>query len=143
MPVPSASEVSALPPHGEGVSGDRSVQRALEDAWPADLPAIDERELLDAGGALLRADATGIGRARWPTVFSRTARAVTPAFASARFRVQAAVARRGKRPGTAVVHLVWAGMDRGGTYTDLRVTEWQFTRKTTMKGTSTWTPQSR
>ncbi|MFG3517534.1 hypothetical protein [Streptomyces bobili] len=133
---------SALPPHGEGVAGDRAVQRNLEAAWPADLPAEDERELLTAGRALLRADATGAGRAKWPTIFPDSGVAVAPAFATARFRIQAAIARRDGNSDRAVVHLVWAGMDRGGTFTDLRITDWHFTR-TIEKGTATWTPQPR
>src|SRR4051812_5844874 len=73
---------SPLPPHGEGVAGDPAIQRNLEAAWPADLPASDERELLNAGRALLRADATGVGRAKWPQVFPEAGRqAVAPAFA--------------------------------------------------------------
>ncbi|MFE9454897.1 hypothetical protein [Streptomyces sp. NPDC006739] len=139
--TPSAVE-SALPPHGEGVAGDRAIQRNLEAAWPADLPAADERELLTAGRALLRADATGVGREKWPGVFGDS-EAVAPAFATARFRIQAAIARRDGSPTKAVVHLVWAGMDRGGTFTDLRITDWHFTRTNTLKGASTWTPQPR
>ncbi|MFF3876732.1 hypothetical protein [Streptomyces sp. NPDC001978] len=139
--TPSAVE-SALPPHGEGSAGDKAIQRNLETAWPADLPATDERELLTAGRALLRADATGIGRAKWPEVFPDSGQAVAPAFATARFRIQAAIARRDTSPNKAVVHLVWAGMDRGGTFTDLRITDWHFTR-TIKKGAATWTPQPR
>ncbi|MFI7405988.1 hypothetical protein ACIBW9_36910 [Streptomyces sp. NPDC049541] len=139
--TPSAVE-SALPPHGEGVAGDRAIQRNLEEAWPADLPADDERELLTAGRALLRADATGVGRAKWPEVFGDSGQAVAPAFATARFRIQAAIARRDHSPNKAVVHLVWAGMDRGGTFTDLRITDWFFTH-TIKKGAATWTPQPR
>ncbi|MET7575310.1 hypothetical protein ABZT04_43705 [Streptomyces sp. NPDC005492] len=139
--TPSALE-SALPPHGEGVAGDASVQHNLVAAWPADLPASDERKLLAAGRALLRADATGIGRATWPDVFPTSSRAVAPAFATARFRIQAAIARRETSPDKAVVHLVWAGTDRGGTFTDLRITDWHFTR-TMKKGAVTWTPQPR
>jgi hypothetical protein len=139
--TPSVLE-SALPPHGEGVAGDRAVQRPLEEAWPADLPVGDERELLSAGRALLRADATGVGRAKWPDTFPDSGQAVAPAFATARFRIQAAIARRDGSPDKAVVHLVWAGMDRGGTYTDLRITDWFFTR-TIKKGATTWTPQPR
>jgi hypothetical protein len=139
--TPSVLE-SALPPHGEGVAGDRAVQRSLEEAWPADLPVGDERELLTAGRALLRADATGVGRAKWPDIFHDSGQAVAPAFATAHFRIQAAIARQEGSPNKAVVHLVWAGMDRGGTFTDLRITDWYFTR-TTSKGASTWTPQPR
>ena len=125
------------------MAADPAIQRNLEAAWPADLPADDERELLAAGRALLRADATGIGRATWPQVFPDAGRqAVVPAFATARFRIQAAIARRDTRPEAAVVHLVWAGMDHGGTFTDLRITDLRFTR-TTEKGKTTWTPQPR
>ncbi|MFE9024360.1 hypothetical protein ACFYNL_38245 [Streptomyces sp. NPDC007808] len=138
---PSAS-VSALPPHGEGVAGDPAIQRNLEAAWPADLPARDERELLAAGRLLLRADATGVGRAKWPEVFPDSRQAVAPALATARFRIQAAIARRDGSPDKAVVHLVWAGMDRGGTFTDLRITDRHFTR-TIKKGAATWTAQPR
>ncbi|WP_030618331.1 hypothetical protein [Streptomyces fulvoviolaceus] len=139
--TPSVLE-SAVPPHGEGVAGDRAVQSSLEAAWPADLPSDDERELRAAGRTLLRADATGAGRAKWPAVFPDADRAVAPAFATARFRIQAAIARQEGSPNRAVVHLVWAGMDRGGTFTDLRITDWYFTR-TIKKGAATWTPQPR
>ncbi|MFF7987113.1 hypothetical protein ACFZDK_49935 [Streptomyces sp. NPDC007901] len=136
--APAAVE-SALPPHGEGAVGDGAIQKALEAAWPPDLPARDERELLAAGRDLLRADATGIGRVRWPHVFP--AEALAPAFATTRFRIQAAIARRDGAGNRAVVHLVWAGTDRGGTFTDGRISDWRFTRITTSKGASTWTPQ--
>ncbi|MET8808653.1 hypothetical protein [Streptomyces sp. NPDC004546] len=137
--TPSAGE-SALPPHGEGVAGDRAIQRNLESAWPPDLPSRDARELLAAGRDILRADAIGIGRANWPGVFPASRQSLAPAFATARFRIQAAIARRDGSPDRAVVHLVWAGMDRGGTFTDLRITDWHFTR-TIKKGTATWAPQ--
>jgi hypothetical protein len=139
--APSAP-ASALPPHGEGTAGDPAIQQVLERSWPADLPADDERQLLTDGRALLRADATGIGRSKWPHVFGDSGQAVAPAFASARFRIQAAIARRDGSTGKAVVHLVWAGTDRGGTYTDGRITDLFFTR-TTEKGKPTWTPQPR
>ncbi|MFF3350913.1 hypothetical protein [Streptomyces sp. NPDC002779] len=134
--------MSELTPRGEGVAGDPAIQRRLEAAWPADLPPSDERELLATGRALLRADATGIGRATWPEVFPDSGTAVAPAFAVARFRIQAAIARRDGRADRAVVHLVWAGMDRGGTFTDLRITDWFFTRAE-KKGAATWTWQPR
>jgi hypothetical protein len=141
--TPAALE-SALPPRGEGPAGDQAIQQVLERAWPADLPADDEQQLLTAGRALLRADATGIGRAKWPGVFPGTRHAVAPAFATARFRIQAAIARRDGSLAKAVVHLVWAGTDRGGTYTDGRITDLHFTRTTSKKeGGSTWTPQPR
>ncbi|CAL9330139.1 hypothetical protein SUDANB132_00054 [Streptomyces sp. enrichment culture] len=110
-------------------------------AWPADLPASDERQLFTAGRALLRADVTGEGRGRWPTYFVRQD-TVTPAFSPARFRIQAAIARRDGRPDRAVVHLVWAGTDRGGTYTDGRITDLYFTR-TSQEGLPVWVPQPR
>ncbi|MEV2234994.1 NlpC/P60 family protein [Streptomyces phaeochromogenes] len=141
VPTPSVLQ-SALPPHGEGAAGDRAVQQSLEAAWPSDLPTADEQQLLTAGRALLRADATGAGRTKWPDVFPDTDQAVAPAFATVRFRIQAAIARRGGSSGKAVVHLVWAGTDRGGTYTDLRSTDLFFTR-TLKKGEPTWTPQPR
>ncbi|XDO64615.1 hypothetical protein HEP84_58500 [Streptomyces sp. RLB1-33] len=133
---------SALPPHGEGVAGDAAIQKSLEDAWPADVAADDEQKLLAAGRGLLRADATGVGRAKWPAIFGDPDQAIAPAFATAGFRIQAAVARRDGSPDKAVVHLVWAGADRGGTYTDRRITDWYFARTST-KGASTWTPQPR
>ncbi|MFF4361039.1 hypothetical protein [Streptomyces sp. NPDC001604] len=125
------------------MAGDRVIQRSLEAAWPADLSAADERELLAAGRALLRADATGVGRAKWPDVFPDSDQEVAPAFATARFRIQAAIARRDGSPSKAVVHLVWAGMDRGGTFTDLRITDWHFARTTSKKGATSWTWQPR
>ncbi|WP_216586658.1 hypothetical protein [Streptomyces brasiliscabiei] len=139
--APSA-RASALPPHGEGAAGDPAIQQVLERSWPADLPAADERQLLTEGRALLRADATGIGRSKWPRVFGDSGQAVAPAFSAARFRVQAAIARRDGSSGKAVVHLVWAGTDRGGTYTDGRITDLHFSRTVT-KGKPTWTPQPR
>ncbi|MFI9832883.1 hypothetical protein ACIHIX_34955 [Streptomyces sp. NPDC051913] len=137
---PPARSAAGLVPHGEGLAGDRAIQAALEKAWPADLPAGQERELLAEGRALLRADTTGIGRTRWPTVFPDTHQGLAPAFAAPRFRIQAAIARRADHPGRAVVHLLWAGTDGGGTYTDLRISDWYFTRTHT-KGAPGWAPQ--
>lgn len=132
---PAGSTPPTVPPPGQGPAGDPSIQQLLESEWPGDLPAVDERRLTELGIALLRADATGLGRSRFPGVFPRTG-AVAPAFS--RFRVQAAVARRDQTaPGRAVVHLVWAGADRGGTYTDGRITGLHFTR-TQKKGNPTW-----
>ncbi|MFJ8554880.1 hypothetical protein [Streptomyces sp. NPDC093676] len=138
-PAPSPP-VAALPPHGDGTAGDRTIQEALETAWPADLQAGDARRLLTLGRALLRADATGIGRTAWPALFPDRKQTVKPP-AFTRFRIQAAIARRGPGTGQAVVHLVWAGADRGGTYTDGRITDWHFTRTYTRKGGSAWTVQ--
>ncbi|MGA5086026.1 hypothetical protein [Streptomyces sp. NRRL S-1314] len=142
-PTPSAS-AAALPPHGEGTAGDRVIQQALDTAWPADLDAVDERHLLTAGRALLRADATGVGRHQWPAYFARQ-EAVAPAFARARFRIQAAIARQDGAPHRAVVHLVWAGTDRGGTHTDGRITDLHFTRTapTNKKEGPAWIPRPR
>ncbi|MGC9479227.1 hypothetical protein ACP4I1_34465 [Streptomyces sp. WG4] len=141
-PAPSVS-VSALPPHGEGAAGDRAIQQALDSAWPADLDAVDERQLLTAGRALLRADATGVGRDQWPNYFADSPLGVAPAFATARFRIQAAIARQEGAPDRAVVHLVWAGTDRGGTHTDGRITDLHFTRTNPKEGEPEWIPQPR
>ncbi|MFD6549696.1 hypothetical protein [Streptomyces sp. NPDC058398] len=122
------------------MAGDRVIQQSLETAWPADLPARDEAQLLAAGRSLLRADATGIGRSQWPQIFGNQNRAIAPAFS--RFRVQAAIARRDGGPDRAVVHLVWAGADRGGTDTDRRLADWHFVRTST-KGETVWMPQPR
>lgn len=137
VPAASASWAaeSALPPRGEGPAGDHVIQRNLETSWPADLPATDERELLRAGRALLRADVTGHGRERWPAVFPGSS---APAFATAGFRIQAVIARRDGGPGRAVVHLVWAGTDHSGVHLDGRVTDLYFTR--TLKGAAPWAP---
>ncbi|WP_258311422.1 hypothetical protein [Streptomyces sp. NWU49] len=132
-----------LPPHGEGVAGDRAIQDALQVAWPADLAADDERTLLTAGRDLLRADATGIGRAKWPGLFGQEGQAIAPAYATAGFRIQAAIARRAEGNDRAVVHLVWAGTDRGGTFTDGRITDLYFTRDSKKEAASSWTPQPR
>ncbi|MFG2425183.1 hypothetical protein ACGFWD_40025 [Streptomyces sp. NPDC048448] len=143
QPPRDAAGTAALSPHGEGVAGDRAIQHSLEAAWPADLSPADEQELRRAGRALLRADATGIGRAGWPNVFEDLDQALAPAFATARFRVQAVIARRDGAADRAVVHLVWAGVDRGGTFTDGRITDWYFTHTISKKGVSTWNPQPR
>ncbi|MEY2249100.1 hypothetical protein AB8A21_40315 [Streptomyces sp. BF23-18] len=139
-PPAKSALASELPPHGEGVAGDRVIQQSLETAWPADLPARDEAQLISAGRSLLRADATGIGRSQWPQIFGNHNQAIAPAFS--RFRVQAAIARSDGRPDRAVVHLVWAGADRGGTYTDRHLTDWHFVRVST-KGETVWMPQPR
>ncbi|MFE6955498.1 hypothetical protein [Streptomyces sp. NPDC057696] len=90
------------------------------------------------GRTVLLADATGLGRGQFPTAFREKADgavAVAPAFT--RIRIQAAVARQGTRAGRAVVHLVWAGADRGGTYTDGRLTDIPFHHA---RGDGTWIP---
>ncbi|MGW7067081.1 hypothetical protein ACWGII_18675 [Streptomyces sp. NPDC054855] len=126
------------PPRGEGRAADRQIQQLLEKAWPADLPAAQERQLRRKGARLLYADATGVGRDRFPDIFGkRPAQQVASAFS--RFRIQAAIARKDKRPARAeraVVHLVWAAADRGGTYSDGRVSDLSFHRP---KGHGPWT----
>lgn len=142
VPNPQPTPV-VLPPHGEGRAGDLAIQQALEAAWPADLSPADEWLLRMRGTSLLRADATGVGRSAWPEVFGDRYGALAPAFAAARFRVQAVIARRSGPADRAVVHLVWAGADRGGTFTDGRITDLHFIRTTVTKGVSTWSPQPR
>ncbi|MFD6297613.1 hypothetical protein ACFWFU_22645 [Streptomyces sp. NPDC060235] len=138
--LPEPTGTTALPPHGGGPAGDRAVQHALETAWPADLSPVDEQRLRVLGASLLRADATGVGRSRWPRLFDSAEQAIAPAFATARFRVQAVIARRDGPAGRAVVHLVWAGADRGGSFTDGRITDLQFVRSVT-KGGARWSPK--
>ncbi|MGP3777047.1 hypothetical protein ACTWJ8_40065 (plasmid) [Streptomyces sp. SDT5-1] len=134
---PSGRE-SELPPRGEGRAGDKAIQQVLEKAWPADLPTGQAKTLLAAGRRVLIADATGVGQDAFPTAFPDAGGGVVaPAFT--RVRVQAAIARQdGSRPGRAVVHLVWAGADRGGTYTDGRITDIRFRHE---QGDSAWQPQ--
>ncbi|MCX4554228.1 hypothetical protein [Streptomyces sp. NBC_01500] len=126
-PAPSGG---AVPDRGDGPAGDPAIQRVLDRSWPADLPAADERQLRVLGSALLRRDATGAERAGRAVV--------VPAFT--RFRIQAVIARRaGSRD--AVVHLVWAGADRGGTFTDGRITDLYF-HSTETTGARRWTQRS-
>ncbi|CCK24801.1 putative secreted protein [Streptomyces davaonensis JCM 4913] len=149
-PTPSAHTAHAastpvLPPHGEGVAGDRAIQQALETAWPADLTAHDEWQLVSAGRDLLRADATGTGRDQWPAFFGGPEQVLAPAVAPAGVRIQAVIARKDGDENRAVVHLVWAGTDRGGTYADGRITDLYFTRTTASdrKGGVRWIPRPR
>ncbi|MFI0242582.1 hypothetical protein [Streptomyces sp. NPDC016845] len=114
------------------------IQRLLETAWPADLPAVQARRLAEQGRRVLLADLTGLGRSAFPTAFvdaEPSASTVVPAFS--RIRIQAVIARMGPRPGWTVVHLVWAGADRGGTYTDGRLTDITFRHHL---GDDTWIP---
>ncbi|MEU8795421.1 hypothetical protein [Streptomyces sp. NPDC048643] len=141
-PPPHQNSNAKLPPHGDGASGDPAIQQALETAWPADLSPADEQKLRKLATSLLRADATGVGRAGRPDVFQGQNQAVAPAFALARFRIQGVVARRDGAAGRAVVHLVWAGADRGGTFTDGRITDLHFIRSIT-KGVVRWSPTPR
>ncbi|MEU5436438.1 hypothetical protein AB0G73_24090 [Streptomyces sp. NPDC020719] len=116
------------------------IQRLVDSAWPRDLPEADEQQLLAAGRRLLAADATGTGRAAFPAFFRTGEKtAVVPAFT--RFRIQAAIARTDPtRPDRVVVHLVWAGADRGGTYTDGRQSDFTFTRTPLKNGAPAWMP---
>ncbi|MFH8492193.1 hypothetical protein [Streptomyces longisporoflavus] len=141
-PSPSPSTAAMLPPRGEGRAADQQIQKLLEEAWPADLPQAQEQQLRRDGAALLRADATGIGRDRFPTVFGEPSDRAVVAPAFSRLRIQAAIARKDQdgTAGRAVVHLVWAAADRGGTYTDNRITDLYFRRT---KGDGPWTPLPR
>ncbi|MEV5786241.1 hypothetical protein AB0L42_35390 [Streptomyces sp. NPDC052287] len=116
---------------------DAAVQSHLEQSWPKDLPTATALRLVRDGEAVLHADATGSGRDRWPTAFG-TSRPGAGEFT--RLRVQAAIARRDGSSRQAVVHLVWAGTDPGGSYAENRVTDIYFTLTST-KGHSVWTPQ--
>ncbi|MFC4955635.1 hypothetical protein ACFPFX_04905 [Streptomyces mauvecolor] len=86
------------------------------------------------------ADATGAGRDAFPALFPPGERKViVPAFT--RIRIQAAIARTDPtHPNRTVVHLVWAGADRGGTYTDGRLTDLSFTRTPAQNGATAWMP---
>jgi hypothetical protein len=130
--VSPSDMASELPPPDSGPSADPIVQRALEQAIPADLPAGTAKRLVDLGRAVWTAEITGTDRQRWPRYFTGTG----PPSGYTRLRIQAAIARReGGRPNTAVVHLVWAGADPSGTYLDSRTASIHFTKEN-----STWTP---
>ncbi|WP_409239748.1 hypothetical protein [Streptomyces sp. PA5.6] len=87
---------------------------------------------------MLQADTTGVGRDRYPQVFGRHPRLlVAPAFT--RLRIQAVIARRDGAADRAVVHLVWAGADRGGTFSDGRTSRYLFHR---LKGVGIWSPRT-
>lgn len=126
-----------MPPRGEGRAGDRQIQEVLERSWPADLPKRQAADLVAVGRAVLIADVTGVGRDRFPTAFrGHSGPVVAPAFS--RVRIQAAIARKDTTTkGQAVVHLVWAGADRGGTYTDGRLADLTFRHR---QGDAAWTP---
>ncbi|MGW6317577.1 hypothetical protein [Streptomyces sp. NPDC055099] len=133
--TPPRAHTPIPPPPGDGRAADRQIQNLIEEAWPADLPVTQERQLRQDGALLLRADATGEGRERFPQVFGdRPTQQVAPAFS--RLRIQAAIARKDQQTGRAVVHLVWAAVDRGGTYADGRVSDLTFHRP---KGHGPWT----
>ncbi|MFF1400697.1 hypothetical protein ACFVZD_44070 [Streptomyces sp. NPDC058287] len=139
-PTPRATksgQAVELTPRGEGRAGDRHIQALLERSWPADLPARQATDLVAVARAVLIADVTGVGRDRFPTAFrGKNGPVSAPAFG--RVRIQAAIARKDTTaPGQAVVHLVWAGADRGGTYTDGRLADLTFRHS---QGDAAWTP---
>lgn len=118
--TPSAG-ASELPPPGSGPAADPIVQRALDQAIPADLPPALTREVVALGRRVWTSAATGAGRDQWPDYFGKQP-AGTAVYTH--FRIQAAIARRdGPDPNRAVVHLVWAGTDPAGTYLDNRTAE--------------------
>jgi hypothetical protein len=122
---PSAT-ASELPPPGSGPAADPIVQRALDQAIPADMPTAIARRLTALGRAVWTAEVTGTGRQRWPHYFT-----TTPAADAlyTRVRIQAAIARQDGSTGRALVHLVWAGADPSGTYLDGRTATVHFTRE--------------
>lgn len=132
-----SAQAVELPPRGEGRAGDRQIQELLERSWPADLPKRRASDLVAAARAVLIADVTGVGRDRYPTAFpTRDEPLIAPAFS--RVRIQAAIARKDTTvKGQAVVHLVWAGADRGGTYTDGRLADLTFRHS---QGDTAWEP---
>lgn len=136
-PTTKGARAVELPPRGEGRAGDRPIQELLERSWPADLPKRQASDLVAVGRAVLIADVTGVGRDRFPTAFpTRDEPLIAPAFS--RVRIQAAVARKDTTAkGQAVVHLVWAGADRGGTYTDGRLADLTFRHS---QGDTAWEP---
>ncbi|GHA47926.1 hypothetical protein GCM10010329_82940 [Streptomyces spiroverticillatus] len=139
QPEPTRSLVTGpgeLPAPGEGPRADPAIQRVLRAAVPDDLPAPVARQVEALGRAVLVADVTGRGRPLWPAYFPPG----QPVRAFTRMRVQATAAQA---DGTnrAVVHLVWAGADPGGTYRDGRphTLRFQHTNKPTLQGVP-WTP---
>ncbi|MGW2081315.1 hypothetical protein ACWCOW_31045 [Streptomyces sp. NPDC001939] len=136
-PATKNAQAAELPPRGEGRAGDRQIQEVLESSWPADLPRRQAADLVAVARAVLIADVTGVGRDRFPTAFpDQEGPLVAPAFS--RVRIQAAIARKDTTtPGQAIVHLVWAGADRGGTYTDGRLADLTFNHR---REGSAWTP---
>ncbi|MFD7555219.1 hypothetical protein ACFV9E_11890 [Streptomyces sp. NPDC059835] len=126
VPAPSPTAVRRkLPPPGSGPGADPLIQQVMDEASVPDLPADEERRLLE------------LGRTAWLGETSRYSQV----------RIQAATARRDTNPtpgpGTdgdarqtvrAVVRLVWAGADPAGTFLDGRPAAVHFTRN----GNGTW-----
>ncbi|MCX4515932.1 hypothetical protein OHA27_38095 [Streptomyces sp. NBC_01619] len=126
--------MSELPPPGSGPGADPVVQRVLESAVPADLPARTEQNLVALGRSVWTAEVTRVGRQQWPAYFTTTS---PTAAGYTRVRIQAAIARRDPdHQGGAVVHLVWAGADPSGTYLDGRSAAVRFAKKEE----NTWNP---
>lgn len=123
-----------LPPTMSGPGADAAVQRALDAAVPADLPAGVAEDVADLGREVWLAEVTGDGRGRWPGYFAAHARTAL----YTRVRVQAAIGRQNPEGPGAVVHLVWAGAGPAGTFMDGRSATVHFIRK---GETGTWTPQ--
>jgi hypothetical protein len=126
-PVSRASE---LPPQDSGPIADPIVQRALDQALPANLPAATAKHLVSLGRAVWTAEVTGTGRQQWPHYFTGAG----PSSGYTRFRIQAATARRDSSS-RAVVHLVWAAADPSGTFLDGRTATVHFTAEG-----DAWTP---
>ncbi|MEV7643362.1 hypothetical protein AB0O32_25850 [Streptomyces rubiginosohelvolus] len=136
-PSPSVSPASGenLPPSMSGPRADPVVQRALDDAVPADLPSGVADEVAELGKEVWLAEVTGRGRDRWPGYFAdRGARTAV----YTRVRVQAAIGRKDPAGPGAVVHLVWAGAGPAGTFMDGRTATVRFIRD---ERSGTWTPQ--
>ncbi|MEU7506442.1 hypothetical protein [Streptomyces lavendulae] len=111
MPTSSGSggttaHFQQLPPPGSGPAADPLIQQALNQASTPDLPAADERLLLE------------LGRTAWLAETS----------SYSQVRIQAATARQDGAPSRAVVRLVWAGADRAGTLLDGRPAAVHFTQ---------------
>ncbi|TYB48556.1 hypothetical protein [Actinomadura chibensis] len=118
-PVMSSAPPTTLPDYGEEpdappsrkAPSDSSIQKGLEATWPGNLPADQGRELVALAWAVVRADLTGRGRARWPAYFPGD----PPRARYSRVRLRAGVARGvPSRPDLAQVIVVWAGRDPRG-----------------------------
>lgn len=110
-----------LPPPGSGPAADPLIQQALDRASSPDLPADEERRLLDLGRTAWLGETAGYSQVRIQAATAR--RDNTPA-----------VDPRAQQPVRAVVRLVWAGADRAGTFLDGRPAAVRFIRN----GDGTW-----
>lgn len=124
-----------LPPPGAGPGADRLIQRALDQAAPADLPPATAHKVAELGRQVWTAEATGSGRTRWPGYFPTQATGRSTAYT--RFRIQAVTAHRdGSDSRRVVVRVVWAGADPAGNFLDGRNAILTFTQN----GADAWTP---